>query len=443
MTLQLAVILAVAAPLVGAIVSASMPAEERRWSALGALIIAFAGSAIVGAANAAHLDMALGAEAMNVLDVHAVPATVMPAMILAAICLVLAAGEQESRSDVIPWTLAALSFELLALAATKPLVLVAAEAGAAGILTRLAWKEGLRAQAVYLVASLALLVGAGVALASSGAATFEQVRPVSAWLLVAAGLVRLGILPFATGLLSSMSSGVRTATLATSLPFGGVLLLSRPGLVLDQYPDLAQAVTALILLAAPIGALLAITQRELGRSFGYLLVAIHALVAVGALASDTTARVGSEVLWTGILLAGAGLGAAIQMVELRVGKRDLSAFEGLHRSMPFLSLMFLLLGIALAGAPGTLEYIAEDVLLVTAHAHEPVATFLVVAAIAAIGFAVLRMQFRLFFGANPAPIEEFAEKPREKAGLLLVTAALFIGGVAPGLLPLVASVTTP
>lgn len=416
---------------VGTAVVLTTQKKERRWATVGSLAVALAGAVGLG------LSTSWGAVPVDLgpLHIDAVPVTVGPAMLLGAIALVLLSGRDEATGAEPGWLLATLALESVALLSGSFALLAFAEAGASALLARHASARGHRAHFAYLSVAALLLLVTGI---GSAAGTPELAGPIAV-VAVLAALIRLGILPFSTGMLASLQHGPTTATLMASLPFGGVLLLIRANPALNATPGIADAIVTLLLCAAPLSAAMTLTQKELGRSLGYLLAATHGLIAIGALDPSTSGQLGAELLWAGALLTVTGFGAACNLVCLRIGSPNLDRFHGLHASAPFLSLAFLILGVGVAGAPGTIEFVAEDILLNTASARGTFGMALVVATIALIGFNVLRLHFHVFFGVSLADRPYLRIKSRERLGLILVAAAVVLGGFAPSLLPLVSA----
>jgi len=395
---------------------------ERRYAAVAALGIA------VGAALGAGFSAGWGERAvLGPFGVDSVAVTVAPAMFLGAIGLLLSAGRAEAAGDEPAWLLGILLFSSLAMLSHDLYVLCVFEAASIAVLAAHARARGDRAHMGYLLLALAVL-GSGAGLWATGQ------TQVGALLLGIGALARLGVFPLSTGLLSALRRGPSTAALIGTLPLGGVLLLLRVRAAMD--PMTLDVIGTVLLVSAPLAAALAVSQDGLGRSFGYMLAALGALIGVAALDVSPDAAVGSQLLWAATVLTASGFGAVSNLVVLRLGAPDLSRHHGLHRSAQFLSLAFLVLGVGLAGAPGTLEFVADDVLLNTARIQGLVGVALVVSTLALIGFNVLRMHFRVFFGAQLRERPSLRVKARERVGLLVVGGAVVLGGLVPGVLPL-------
>jgi NADH:ubiquinone oxidoreductase subunit 4 (subunit M) len=142
-------------------------------------------------------------------------------------------------------------------------------------------------------------------------------------------------------------------------------------------------------------------------------------------------------------MAEAGILLILVMVTARVGEVDLSRHHGLHDEMPVLSVMGLVLVLGAAGLPGSLDFVAEELLLSGNASHHLPGTLLLVGVIASVGFNLMRLQFRVFYGPSQQLPMFGGARPmfdvmrRERLALLLVVGALTAGGLLPALLPLV------
>jgi NADH-quinone oxidoreductase subunit M len=104
--------------------------------------------------------------------------------------------------------------------------------------------------------------------------------------------------------------------------------------------------------------------------------------------------------------------------------------------MPLLAASFLVLGLACTGFPGTLGFVGEEMLIEGAVHGFPALGFLVVAASALTGLAVLRMYFSLFCGSRPSTLK-LPLLRREAIAFGAAAAVLVISGLVPQ--PIVAS----
>ena len=425
MTLLLSILAVIALPSIGGLVSWFAPGPERRWAEVVPLTLALLALLVGTLVHGGEAqDNALG------LTLDPLSLTIAPALLLARLLLVLASGRRDSASRLRAGFDLILSLELFALFTHSPLLLIGAEFLSAALLISQVWRGGLRTQALYLGAQMALLIAGALTL--NGAQSFAELSETTSLILVLAGLLRIGVFPMTSGILSSLSRKLDTTSLAAALPSAGVLLLLRAGATLSaQSSELLQY---LLLVAAPAAAALSIAQRRLPRSFAYLMASASALIALGSIDVGPAHVASGGLLWAGTLLAGAGLGVVAYLVTVRVGEKDLGKHSGLRGQMPFFSLMFLLFGVAIAGVPGTQGFVAEEVLLNSSSLGTD-GVGLIAMTIALMGFSVIRMHFRLFYGA-PLATAPLPAKGRERIGLLLVALVVFLGGVLPGLRPL-------
>lgn len=257
-----------------------------------------------------------------------------------------------------------------------------------------------RIVAAYLGLSTVLL-GAGVTLLVGPAAQNPAVETLGMWLIVAAALVRKGIVPFHAWVPEVFDHGRLGPAILFSAPQVGayvtvVLIVPRAS------PDLLRLIAMLALGTAVYGAALALVQTSARRACGYLFMSQSALVMAGLDCTSVTALTGGLLVWLSAGLAFAGLARAVLVLEARRGRLDLTSYHGGYERMPVLAISFLAMGLACTGFPGTLGFVGQELLVSGAVDAFPVMGFAVVIASALTGMAVLRMYFSLFCGrADP------------------------------------------
>jgi len=286
-----------------------------------------------------------------------------------------------------------------------------------------------RVVAVYLGGST-LLFGVGVALLVGPGAGHATIETTGIWLIVAAALVRKGIVPFHAWVPEVFDHGRLGPAILFSAPQVGaymtaVLIVPRAS------SDVLRLIAVLALATAVYGAALALVQRSARRACGYLFMSQSALVMAGLDCTSVAALAGGLLVWLSAGLAFAGLARCVLVLEAR---RDLSACHGGYERMPVLAIAFLAMGLACTGFPGTLGFVGQELLVQGAVDVFPVMGFAVVIASALTGLAVLRMYFALFCGRRDAPVHlgvQLGLRRREAwtfAGLVV----LLVGfGVAP------------
>lgn len=257
-----------------------------------------------------------------------------------------------------------------------------------------------RVAAAYLGFSTVLL-GLGVAILVSPAARNPTIETTGMWLIVIAALVRKGIVPFHAWVPEVFDHGRLGPAILFNAPQVGaymtvVLIVPRAS------PDMLRWIALMALGTAVYGAALALVQTSARRACGYLFMSQSALVMAGLDCTSEEALAGGLLIWLSAGLAFAGLARCVQVLEARRGRLDLNAYHGGYARMPLLAISFLAMGLACTGFPGTLGFVAQELLVDGAVDAFPVMGFAVVLASALTGLAVLRMYFSLFCGRADA-----------------------------------------
>ncbi len=324
----------------------------------------------------------------------------------------------------------------LAFLTDSPVLLVLLWIASSGLLVyALSAAEHRRARrlaALHLTLAAALFA-AGVGCVSLSPGTV--VGRVGLWLVLVAILIRTGVLPFHAWVPEVFDTG----RLNPIVTFGAPQLGSYAALVFvvpHASPSTLRALAILSLLTAVHGAALALVQRDARRACGYLFVSQSALVLAGLDCTSPQALAGALVLWLSSSIAVSGLARALLAVELRRGTLDLTRHHGGYDQMPQLAVSFLVLGLACAGFPGTVGFIAQEMLIEGAVRDFPLLGLSVIVVGALTGLAVLRMYFSLFCGVRTRSLRQ-PLLAREVLVLGVVTAVLVVGGLLPR--PIVAS----
>jgi len=292
----------------------------------------------------------------------------------------------------------------------------------------------LRAACGLVVAGTCVpLVIAGLLVVGGRDATPQLV----ALLVLAALAVRLGVVP----LHSWLPVLLEHAPLPTSL-----LVASAPVVpwvvaraVLPAAPDALVVAGPLLLvlgtLGALYGAILGIVQEHLRRTLGWILMsqsgAVLAALAVASPESVSGALLGSLALG----LTSAGLVVLTWAVESRTGTASMARLGGLIAKTPRLGLGFLALGFAQIGFPGSLGFVAEDVMLHGILGHHPIVGALLLVATALNAVTIFRAYKRAFLGPLPRDgrlrgVLDLV--PRERAVALALAIMIAVTGLLPG-----------
>ena len=289
-----------------------------------------------------------------------------------------------------------------------------------------------RVVAVYLGAST-LLFTAGVALMAGPGMQGTPMETAGMWLIVAAALIRKGIVPFHAWVPEVFDHGRLGPAILFNAPQVGAYLtvvLIVPG----ASPAMLRTIALLALGTAVYGAALALVQRSARRACGYLFMSQSALVMAGLDCTSVTALSGGLLVWLSAGLGFAGLARCVLVLEARRGRQDLTQYHGGYERMPVLAVTFLAMGLACTGFPGTLGFIGQELLVDGAVDVFPVMGFAVVIASALTGLAVLRMYFSLFCGRPDAPVHpslRLGLRPREAWTFVALVAVLIGLGLVP------------
>ena len=289
-----------------------------------------------------------------------------------------------------------------------------------------------RIVAAYLGFST-LIFSAGVALSIAPGVQGSRIETAGMWLIVVAALVRKGIVPFHAWVPEVFDHGRLGPAILFSAPQLGaymtvVLIVPRAS------PEMLRAIAILALGTAVYGAALALVQTSARRACGYLFMSQSALVMAGLDCTSASALAGALLVWLSAGLAFAGLARCVLVLEARRGRLDLTTYHGGYERMPVLAISFLAMGLACTGFPGTLGFVAQELLVDGAVDAFPVLGFAVVLASALTGLAVLRMYFSLFCGRSEALAHSSLRlglTRREAWTFVAVVTALVGLGIAP------------
>lgn len=287
---------------------------------------------------------------------------------------------------------------------------------------------------IYMgVCALCLVVGWYLASSITGP------QPGREWVLavlVVGILIRKGIAPFHTWMPDLFEHATFGTALLFVVPMVEVWAAIR--LVVPLEPVwVLRSLGVVSLITAVYGAGMALVQREARRFFAYLFISQSSLVFVGLDTVNPIGLTGGLCLWLSTGLALTGFGLSLRALEARRGRLSLTEFHGGHEQMPMLAGYFLLTGLASVGFPGTFGFIGTELIVDSAVETYPQVGVGVAVAAAMTGIAIVHAYFMLFTGKRHAPTVSLNSQPRERLGVMTLTAILIIGGIVPQ--PFVAS----
>ena len=286
-----------------------------------------------------------------------------------------------------------------------------------------------RAYVLHMGAFTALLT-AGWALSASGVPALGSV------LLLAAALIRGGILPAHVWIPDLFANGSLTSALLSTTPLVGVYAAVRLA-VPDAPSGILTAVTALSLLTALYSAGMAVVQTEVRRFVAHLFISFASLVLVGLEVHTPESTTGALALWFSLMPAATCLGLVVRATEDRYGALSLTTYHGLADRSPVLATGFLLSGLACVGFPGMLGFVAGELMIDGTLRANPWVGVVVILVSALNGIAVLRAYGLLFAGRRTADALEMPVSRPERVAILVLVGILLCGGLYPQ--PLLAS----
>jgi NADH-quinone oxidoreductase subunit M len=277
----------------------------------------------------------------------------------------------------------------------------------------------------------ALHMGLFVALLTGGWLLVEGGRPgAGGLLLLLAVLIRSGAAPAHLWIADLFDNATFGTALLYVAPLAGVYLALR--LVLPIAPEWAlQWIGAVSMATAVYAAGMATVQVEARRFFSYLFLSHASLVLVGLELHTVLSLTGALFLWASVALSLGGLGITLRAVEARHGRLALDGHRGLYDESPTLAVGFLLTGLGSVGFPGTLGFVAAELLVDGAISANPLVGVGVAVAAGMNGIAIVRAYLALFTGARHASPVPMGITPRERFAVLTLAALILGGGLVP------------
>jgi NADH-quinone oxidoreductase subunit M len=233
------------------------------------------------------------------------------------------------------------------------------------------------------------------------------------------------------------------APTAVSMLHAGVLMkLGAYGVLrygIELYPagadGWADVAAVLAVMGVVYGALIAAQQTDLKYMIGYSSVSHMGLVMFG-LAAGTAYSINGAVFQMfshGIMTA--LFFSAVGFFYEQSHTREISAYGGLARRAPWVSVCFILAGLAGVGLPGLSGFPAEFLIFIGAYQKYPILTLIAVPSLVFGAFYMLRVLQRVFFGPEAGHTAEIRDLGLFSGSARVALAALIVVfGLAPRLL---------
>lgn len=289
----------------------------------------------------------------------------------------------------------------------------------------------LRAACAWLLAGTSLPLAIAAGLRVMGAADGS---PAFAGLVLTALLVRLAVPPFHGWLPVLLEFAPPSLALLVASVSVTPFLLARvfwpaaPAVLEQARPILV----GLGLAGGLYGALLGLVQTHLRRAVGYVLVSQWGVVLVAVAVGAPESTAGAMVASVALGLTSTALVILAWAIENRTGNASMDRQGGLVAFAPHLAVAFLAFVFAHIGFPGTLAFVAEDLMLHGVLEGHPVVGGFLLGASALNAVTAFRAYQRTFLGPRPAGVGSTTDLvPRERA----VAAALLVVVVLAGVFP--------
>jgi NADH-quinone oxidoreductase subunit M len=303
-----------------------------------------------------------------------------------------------------------------------------------------------------------MLVGILALFFSPGVGTFDMMRlaqmdlsslvlpsQVVFALFAIAFLVKLPVWPVHTWLPDAHTD----APTAVSVMLAGVLLkMGGYGLIrinVSMFPDVAQSASLFLAVLAAIsilyGAMVTMRQTDLKRlvafssisHMGYVLLGISSVGAVGAASAvgltGAAMQMFSHGAITGLLFVMVGL------VYDKTHTRHIPDLGGLASRMPFVTVLFVVAGLASLGLPTTSGFVAELLVFLGAFpVHGFLTTLGVIGVLLTAGYILWTLQRTLFGPTLPRWAELRDASPVEAVAPVLLVTAIMVVGLYPAII---------
>jgi NADH-quinone oxidoreductase subunit M len=259
-------------------------------------------------------------------------------------------------------------------------------------------------------------------------------------LLTCAALVRMGAFPLHSWLPGAFERGPLLPLALLLSTRTGFYLLAR--LVIPAFPEASHAampvLTVIALTGALYGAVGAFAQTDLRRLLAFWVISQSGIMLTGLVFGAADAISGTLLYWLSFAISTSGLALLIGALEARTGTTDIRRFGGLVAQVPTLAACFFLFGLANIAVPGSVAFVAEDMLVHAAMEKHPLLTLVMILSMVLNAVSFMRAFTTVFLGERrpgrgpPGTLQDLLPREHLTAAALLLL--LVAAGVFPGTL---------
>jgi NADH-quinone oxidoreductase subunit M len=260
----------------------------------------------------------------------------------------------------------------------------------------------------------------------------EQNLAIGSLLLMLAVLVRSGTVPTHLWVADLFENATFGTALLFVTPITGMYIAHR--LVLPSAPEwVLSSIVIVSLITAIFSAGIALIQTEARRFFAYFFLSHASLVLLGVEIHSELSQIGSLAMWYSVALSLGGVGLVLRALEARFGELTFAQHRGLYATSPLLALGFSLFGLGSVGFPGTLSFIASEILLDAAIESNLLVGLAMLLVAALNGIAILRVYLLVFTGKSLAISPSLVTTPRERVAIVFLAGLVMLFGLFPQL----------
>ncbi|MDC0673111.1 proton-conducting transporter transmembrane domain-containing protein [Nannocystis radixulma] len=256
-------------------------------------------------------------------------------------------------------------------------------------------------------------------------------------LVLCVALLRMGIVPLHLWIPAAAQHSTAHLALVTCLTPVGSFMLAR--LALAIFPRVLGPAAPLLMIVgtftAVYGAFLALGQFDLRRIVAWFWVSQSGLVLAGFAGLDDASVSGALLQAMSTVVECGGLMLLTLAVEVRANTTDLRKLGGLAHNAPRMATAYLILAAAAVGFPGTISFVAEDLVGQGLLREHPFVVGILFIVTAVNGITLWRAFKRTFLGP-PSPhaddLRGFEDLRRWEAYAIAgMIGTLLLGGFLP------------